>query len=48
MEFEKINMEEAWDIPQPNTITVAVIDTGVDYTHVEFGGCTITSAYKYM
>ncbi len=37
-----INAEQAWDHAQFLTpILVAVIDTGVDYTHAEFGGCTL-------
>ncbi|MDH7475943.1 MAG: S8 family serine peptidase [Microgenomates group bacterium] len=40
--LKKINVQQAWDIPLTHETIVAVIDTGVDYTHEEFGNCTLT------
>lgn len=42
----KLNLEPAWDITKGkdgngNSVLVATIDTGIDYTHPEFGGCTL-------
>src|SRR5581483_1893151 len=38
-----INMLKAWDITKGNSnITVAIVDSGVDYTQPELGGCTLT------
>ncbi len=40
--LKKIKMSEAWEIASSAAeVKVAVIDTGVDYTHPEFGGCTL-------
>ncbi|MDO8657862.1 MAG: S8 family serine peptidase, partial [Candidatus Levybacteria bacterium] len=41
--LKKIGMENAWDLATGSASTiVAVVDTGIDYTHQEFGGCNIT------
>lgn len=37
---KKINPISAWS-KSTNPIVVAVVDTGVDYTHIELGGCTL-------
>lgn len=40
--LKKINLEQGWNYINPsNTILVAVVDSGVDYTHPEFGGCNL-------
>ncbi len=31
--LKKIQLEQAWDVTQGQGVTVAVVDTGVDYTH---------------
>lgn len=33
--LSKIKMSEAWDIAGTNVTTVAVLDTGIDYTHID-------------
>jgi len=35
---DRLNSEKSWDISKGEDIVVAVIDTGIDYTHPEFGG----------
>jgi hypothetical protein len=35
-----VGVEECEDCPKGNGITVGVIDTGIDYTHPDFGSCT--------
>lgn len=43
-----IRADQVWDLPQQYTgenITIAVIDTGVDYTHAVFGGPGTEEAY---
>jgi len=38
---DEINAYEAWDLGYTGEgVTVAVIDTGINYTHPDFGGCT--------
>lgn len=45
--LKKISMNKAWDYPIVDSkIKVAVIDTGVDYTHSELGGCTLGQVLK--
>lgn len=39
--MKKINMAQAWDNEEAASITVAVIDTGVDYTNPQLGGCSL-------
>lgn len=40
--LKKIQLGQAWDIKSgPTKIFVAVVDTGVDYTHPEFGACNL-------
>lgn len=40
--LKRINMLQAWEIATPSAqVLVAVIDTGVDYTHPELGECTL-------
>ena len=45
-DLKDIRMPEAWDVTQNllkgKMIKIAVIDSGVDYTHDELGGCTLT------
>ncbi|MFH0863883.1 MAG: S8 family peptidase [Candidatus Gottesmanbacteria bacterium] len=44
--LKKINSERAWTLSQSNlsdTIAVGIIDTGVDYTNPELGGCSLAS-----
>ena len=46
--FDKVNVKKAWEYHKPKrTITVAVLDTGVDGTH-EFVKDNIIEAYEYM
>lgn len=39
--LSKINMKKAWDTTHTNNVTVAVIDTGVDYNHPDLKGAVI-------
>lgn len=40
--IKKIGMESAWDIVNNNReIVLAIVDTGVDYSHQELGGCSL-------
>ena len=44
-----INVDDVWNLATPYTgkgITIAVIDTGVDYTHAAFGGPGTAAAYE--
>lgn len=41
--LKKIKIAEAWNMTgQDFETAVAIVDTGVDYTHSELGGCTLT------
>lgn len=41
-DMQKIKIETAWDISKgADTVNVAVVDTGIDYTHPDFVGRTI-------
>ncbi|MFH1359684.1 MAG: S8 family serine peptidase [Candidatus Omnitrophota bacterium] len=44
-----INADDVWELPDPNNpssnltgegITIAILDSGIDYTHADFGACT--------
>ncbi|MFI5265398.1 MAG: S8 family serine peptidase, partial [Candidatus Levyibacteriota bacterium] len=39
--LSKINMAKAWSITHTHNVTVAVIDTGVDYNHSDLAGAVI-------
>jgi subtilisin family serine protease len=41
--LKRIDMQHAWDLTGNELVFVAVIDTGIDYTHQEFGSCTLDS-----
>lgn len=48
-DFQKIKMSEAWDISHgSNPVTVAVIDTGVDYNHSDFATRNIVKGRNYV
>ena len=36
--LKKMEMESAWDVTQGEDITVAIMDTGIDYTHEDLQG----------
>lgn len=41
--LHKMNMLEAWGITRgTDQVKVAVVDSGIDYTHPEFGSCTLS------
>ena len=47
-DFAKIGMPNAWQIGKgSNNTTVAVVDTGIDYNHVDFAGRTIIKGPNY-
>lgn len=45
-----INADDVWNLPEGGFtgagVTVAVIDTGIDYTHASFGGAGTREAYE--
>ena len=45
--LKKIGMEEAWDITRGENVTIAVIDTGIDYNHPDFSGRNILKGPSY-
>lgn len=47
-DLAKIDIEHAWDISKgANNVIVAVIDTGIDYTHADFAGRSIIKGKDY-
>src|SRR5690606_7206849 len=47
--LQKIQMENAWNINKGSTaVTVAVIDTGIDYTHPDFAGVTFVQGKDFV
>lgn len=47
-DLQKINMPQAWTITKGvDNIKVAVIDTGIDYTHPDFSGRTIINGINH-
>lgn len=46
--LKKVSMPQAWEIATGSaSIIVAVVDTGIDYTHPELGSCTLTQVNNY-